>query len=359
MLNHFTLRFGGVLAALVTVLMVLAACGEAAPTATLAPTATPAPTANPLEGAEIILYSGRNENLVGPAIEAFIEATGIRVRTRYASTGAIAAQILEEGDNTPADVVLLQDAGALGALSLEGVLDNLPAEYLDRVDPRFRSPKGEWVGTSGRARVVVYNTERLSPDDLPDSILGFTDPAWKGRIGWPPTNGSFQAFVTALRVQLGEDGARDWLRGIVANDPIAYAKNTPTVAAVAAGEVDVGFVNHYYLHRFLASEGEGFTARNFYYGGGDPGALVNVAGVGIIKGTNDLEAARVFVDWMLSEEAQTYFATETYEFPLVEGIASPEGVPPLSTLDPPDIDLSDLEDLRGTQDLLRDEGILS
>ena len=353
MLNRFTVRLGVVLAALIAASMVLAACGGGDPTA------PPASTPDPLEGAEIVLYSGRNENLVGPAIEAFSEATGIRVRTRYASTGAIAAAILEEGGNTPADVVLLQDAGALGALSLEGVLDSLPAEYLNRVDPRFRSPKGEWVGTSGRARVVAYNTERLSPDDLPDSILGFTDPMWKGRIGWPPTNGSFQAFVTALRVELGDDGARDWIRGIAANDPIAYSNNTNTVAAVASGEVDVGFVNHYYLHRFLSSEGQGFTARNFYYGGGDTGALVNVAGVGIIKGTNDLEAARVFVDWMLSEEAQTYFSTETYEFPLVEGIPSPEGVPPLSTLNPPDIDLSDLEDLRGTQDLLRDEGILS
>ncbi len=353
MLNRFLVRLGAVLAALIAASMVLAACGGGDPTA------TPASTPDPLEGAEIVPYSGRNENLVGPAIEAFSEATGIRVRTRYASTGAIAAAILEEGGNTPADVVLLQDAGALGALSLEGVLDSLPAEYLDRVDSRFRSPKGEWVGTSGRARVVAYNTERLSPDDLPDSILGFTDPMWKGRIGWPPTNGSFQAFVTALRVELGDDGARDWIRGIAANDPIAYSNNTNTVAAVASGEVDVGFVNHYYLHRFLSSEGQGFTARNFYYGGGDTGALVNVAGVGIIKGTNDLEAARVFVDWMLSEEAQTYFSTETYEFPLVEGIPSPEGVPPLSTLNPPDIDLSDLEDLRGTQDLLRDEGILS
>lgn len=310
-------------------------------------------------GAEITLYSGRNEHLVGPAIEAFTEATGIEVRTRYAKTGAIAAAILEEGRNTPADVVLLQDAGALGALSAEGVLDVLPDQHLQRVDAKFRSPSGDWIGTSGRARVVVYNTQRISPKDLPDSILGFTDSKWKGRIGWPPANGSFQAFVTALRVQLGEGGAREWIKGVAANTPTAYSNNTSTVAGVAAGEVDVGFVNHYYLHRFLSSEGESFTARNFYYDNGDPGALVNVAGVGIVKGTENLDAARVFVQWMLSEEAQTYFSTETFEFPLVRGIPAPEGVPSLSTLAPPDIDLSDLRDLRGTQELLRDEGVLS
>lgn len=365
MSNRFVTRLGAVIAALVAALMVAAACESADPTATprpaatLAPSATPVPTTDPLENAEIVLYSGRNRNLVEPAIEAFIEATGINVRARYASTGAVVAAILEEGDNTPADVVLLQDAGALGALSLEGRLQALPAEFLDRVDSRYRSPKGEWIGTSGRARVVAYNTDRLSPDDLPTSILDYTDPKWKGRIGWAPPNASFQAFISALRVQMGEDRARDWIRGIVANEPIAYSNNINTVAAVAQGEVDVGFVNHYYLYRFLEAQGEDFKARNHFYGDGDPGALVNVAGVGVIRGTDDAAAVHVFVDWMLSEEAQAYFATQTFEFPLVEGIASPEGVPPLSTLDPPDIDLSDLEDLRGTQDLLRDEGVLS
>ena len=310
-------------------------------------------------GESITVYSGRNENLVGPAIQAFEDATGVRVRVKYASSAAIAATILEEGSKTPADVVFLQDAGALGALEAEQVLDRLPDRQLDKVDNRFRSQSGVWVGVSGRARTVVYNTAAVDPDrDLPDSILGFTDPEWKGRIGWAPTNASFQAFVTALRVQLGEEGARQWLEGIKANDPQVYSKNTPIVAAVAAGEVEVGFVNHYYVHRFLAERGEGFGARNFYYGDGGPGALVNVAGVGVIEVSDNKELALRFIDYLLSFEGQVYFAEETFEFPLVEGVPSPAGVPSLSDLDPPELDLSSLADLRGTLELLREVGVL-
>lgn len=310
-------------------------------------------------GESITVYSGRNENLVGPAIQAFEDATGVRVRVKYASSAAIAATILEEGSKTPADVVFLQDAGALGALEAEQVLDRLPDRQLDKVDNRFRSQSGVWVGVSGRARTVVYNTAAVDPDrDLPDSILGFTDPEWKGRIGWAPTNASFQAFVTALRVQLGEEGARAWLEGIKANDPQVYSKNTPIVAAVAAGEVEVGFVNHYYVHRFLAERGEGFGARNFYYGDGGPGALVNVAGVGVIEVSDNKELALRFIDYLLSFEGQVYFAEETFEFPLVEGVPSPAGVPSLSDLDPPELDLSSLADLRGTLELLREVGVL-
>lgn len=325
------------------------------------PEPDPEPEASAIDrgGDRLVIYSGRSESLVGAALEAFEDETGIDVKVRYASSAAIAATILEEGSNSPADVVFVQDAGALGVLAIEGFLAVLPDRFLSKVDPRFRSPSGEWVGTSGRARTVVYNVDNIDPEtDLPDSILGFADPKWKGRIGFPPTNGSFQAFVTALRVQIGEEATRTWLKGIKDNDPKFYAKNTPTVDAVANGEIDIGFVNHYYLHRFLAERGDGFGARNFYYGGGDPGALVNVAGVAILKTAEHASAAERFVEYMLGVGAQTYFAEETFEFPLVGGVPSPSGVPSLESLDPPDIDLSSLSDLRATLELLSDVGLL-
>ena len=308
----------------------------------------------------LTVYSGRSKTLVQPALDDFSERTGIEVLVRYASSSEIVATILEEGSNSPADVVFLQDAGALGALSEAGVLSQLPDRFLHKVDPRFRSAIGEWVGASGRARTIVYNTERINPTtDLPDSILGFTDPKWKGRIGWAPSNGSFQAFVTALRLQLGEEQARQWLEGIQANDPTVFPKNTPIVAAVGSGEIDVGFVNHYYVHRFIDEQGEGFNARNFYYSSGDPGAMVNVAGVGIMSTAKDSRAvAEQFIEYILGTEAQEYFSRETFEFPLVVGVPSPEGVPPLETLDPAELDLGALEDLRGTLELLRDVGVL-
>ena len=307
----------------------------------------------------LTVYSGRTRSLVHPLLESFSEETGIEVRVKYASSAAIAATILEEGDNTPADVVFLQDPGSLGALSGAGVLERLSDSLLARVDARFRSRSGEWVGTSGRARTVVYNTAAIDPaTDLPSSIMDFTDPAWKGRLGWAPPNGSFQAFVTAMRVQLGEDATRRWLEGIKANDARSYPNNISTVAAAARGEIDAGFVNHYYLARFREEEGPGFGARNHFLGDGDPGALVLVAGAGILKASNNTAVAERFVEYLLSESAQRYFAAETKEYPLAAGV-EPEGdLPSLASLDPPDVDLSNLSDLQGTLSLMRDVGIL-
>ena len=309
------------------------------------------------EGA-LVIYSGRDENLVGPVIEQFEEETGIDAQVRYGDTAELAATIAEEGENSPADVFFAQDPGALGAVADAGAFAELPQETLDRVPEEFRSPEGLWVGTSGRARVVAYNTEALQEDELPPSIFGFTEPEWSGRIGWAPTNGSFQAFVTALRAIEGEDRAREWLEGIQANEPVVYPDNSTTLEGVASGEVEVGFVNHYYLYRALAEQGEDFGARNYYLENGDPGALVIVAGAGILQTAENPEEAQRFVDYLLADQAQQFFADETYEYPMVEGIKTPEGLVPLSEIETPQVDLGDLDDLQGTLDLLRETGVL-
>ena len=303
------------------------------------------------------MYSGRSEELVGPLLEQFTAATGIDVEARYGDTAEMANLILTEGEESPADVFFAQDAGALGAVAAQGLLAPLPAEILDGVDERFRSPSDEWVGVSGRARVVVYNTETVSEADLPDSIFGFTDPEWSGRIGWAPTNGSFQAFVTALRVIEGEDRAREWLEGIQANDPNVYEGNNPALEAVIAGEVEVAFINHYYLMQHLA-ENPDATAANYYLTDGDPGALVNVAGAAILGSSEKGDAALALVEYLLSEPAQEYFATETKEYPLAAGVEPDPNLPSLDEIGTPEIDLSDLSDLEGTLELLQDVGIL-
>ncbi|MBA2359012.1 MAG: extracellular solute-binding protein, partial [Actinobacteria bacterium] len=200
------------------------------------------------DGGSLTVYSGREQEIVEPLFERFQEATGIEIEVRYGESAELAATIAEEGGNSPADVFFAQDAGTLGFLAAEGRLTRLPQALLDRVQRPYRDPGGRWVGTSGRARVVAYNTEELSEADLPDSILDFADPRWKGKIGLPPTNASFQAFVTAMRLTLGEGRTREWLDAIKRNEPKFYEKNLPVVEAIAAGEVEVGFVNHYYLY---------------------------------------------------------------------------------------------------------------
>jgi iron(III) transport system substrate-binding protein len=309
------------------------------------------------ESSSMTLYSGRSETLIQPLIDQFITDTGIDVRVKYGSTSGTVALLLEEGDASPADVVLLQDAGALGALAKEHKLAPLPQNLLTRVQAVFRSHDDDWVGISGRARTVVYNTEKLNPSDLPDSIQGFVHPKWKGRIGWAPTNGSFQAFVTALRITGSDAATKFWLEGIKANEPIVYPKNTPIVDAVGRGEVEVGFVNHYYLLRFLAEHGENFAARN-YYPRGDAGGMMNVAGVGILESSKAKPVALKFIDYLLSESAQSYFSDETGEYPLIDGVASNPANPQLADLDILDIDLGNLDDLRGTLDLMREVGVI-
>ncbi len=309
-------------------------------------------------GPTLTIYSGRSEELVRPIIEQFEGETGIRTQVRYGATAEMAGAILEEGDNSPADVFFAQDAGALGALSSEGRFAALDPATLDKVDPQFRSVNGDWLGVSGRARVAVYNTAALNESALPDSILDFTADRWKGgKLGWAPTNGSFQAFVTALRVTEGEEGARAWLEGIKANDPKVYENNIAIVEAAGAGEIQAGFVNHYYLHRVKA-ENPDFPAANHLFPNGDVGSLVNVAGVGVLEGTEQPDEARRFVEFLLSEPAQQYFASETFEIPLVDGVAADPTLPPLETLQQPDIDLAQLDDLEGTLRLLTEVGVI-
>ena len=308
---------------------------------------------------ELVVYSGRSESLVGPIIAQFEEVTGINVAVKYGSTGEIAATLLEEGENSPADVFFAQDPGGLGEVAGAGMFATLPSSITNKAPEWARSPDNLWVGISGRARVVVYNTDNLTPDDLPDDMESFTAPEWKGRIGWAPTNGSFQAMVTAMRVVWGEDKTREWLLGIQANEPNVYPKNTPTVAATAAGEVDVGFVNHYYLHRFIAEEGEGFAARNYHIRGGGPGGVILVAGGGILNTAENKDNAERFFNFLLSTVAQQYFAGQTFEYPLVDGVRTNRILTPLEEINNPHIDMATLEDLAGTQALLRDLGILN
>jgi iron(III) transport system substrate-binding protein len=306
----------------------------------------------------LTVYSGRNERLVGPLYKAFEKKTGIEVKVRYGETPQLTATLQEEGAKSPADVFIAQDAGALGAMSQAGLFQPLPKELLEKVDARFRSEEGLWVGLSGRARVVAYNTKKVKPEALPTSIMGFTDPAWKGRVGWAPTNGSFQAFVTALRLLKGDAEAKKWLEGMKANAPRTYKNNAAIIEALGRGEIDVGFVNHYYLHEAKRDKGDKLTVANHFLAAGDPGALVNVAGAGILKSSKKTEAARKLIAFLLDTESQQRFAKETFEYPLVSGVEAASALPPLSKVGSPELSLSKLEDLRGTLKLLQEAGVL-
>jgi iron(III) transport system substrate-binding protein len=304
----------------------------------------------------LTIYSGRGESLIGPLIEQAQEDLGFDIEVRYGDTSELAIAILEEGQNSPADLFWGQDAGALGALAREGRTVTIPEELLAQVDERFRSPDGQWLGISGRSRVINYNTDRVSPDELPNSVWELTEPQWRGRVAWAPTNGSFQAFVTALRLTEGDDRALEWLEAMIANDVVEYRNNTTIVEAVGRGEIDVGLVNNYYLYRFLSDDPNFPVAQ--HYTRDDAGSMINVAGVAVIDTADQPEQVFAFIEYLLTPEAQDFFAQENAEYPLVVGIEPPAGQLPIDEINPPRIDLSDLADLAGTLELLQVAGAL-
>ncbi len=306
----------------------------------------------------LTIYVGRSQDLVEPLMRQFTEDTGIEIQVRYGDSTELALGILEEGDNSPADVYYGQDVGALGALKDAGRLTQLPESSLGQVDPAFRSPDGVWVGISGRQRVIVYNTDDIDPSTLPTSILDYTSPEWKGRVGFVPRSDGFPEFVTAMRLLNGEDFARQWLEDFAANEPVAFPKNTPAIEAVVNGEIDVAFVNHYYVFRFLAERGRDFKARNYYFDGADLGGLFLVTGAAILDSSDHREDAEAFIEYMLSASAQQYFTDAGHEYPLVPGATVDPELQPMSEIDPPELDLSDLTDLEGSLELMRETGIL-
>jgi iron(III) transport system substrate-binding protein len=192
-------------------------------------------------------------------------------------------------------------------------------------------------------------------------VLELTRPEWKGRVGVAPTNASFQAFVTAMRLSLGDERTREWLEALRANGAKTYEKNLPIVEAVAAGEVDVGLVNHYYL-ALVKEEQPDAPVANHLFEAGDPGTLVSVAGAGVLARTDQRDDAEAFVEFLLSEDAQRFYVdqAEENEYPLVAGIDPPAGLVPLDEIQGPDVELTAFgAELESTVELLRETGWLS
>ncbi len=305
-------------------------------------------------GADLTIYSGRNEELVGDLIDRFERESGLGVDVRYGDSAELAATIAEEGDNSPADVFFSQDAGALGAV--ENNLAAMPRPVLDAVPDRFRDPEGRWAGVSGRARVIVYDTDKFEDSEVPDSVFDLTDERWKGKVGLAPPNASFQAFVSAMRAEVGDERTRRWLEAMKDNEPRLYDNNIQTVEAVGQDEIEVGLVNHYYLYE-LKREDPSLAAANHFPARGDPGSLINAAGVGILETTDDRRNAERFARFLVSRDAQRYFSERTAEYPLIEGVRRPAGVPPLEEVVGPQVELGLLGDkLRSTLELLDELG---
>lgn len=313
-------------------------------------------------GADLEVYSGRNRDLIEPLIERFEQETGLDVEVRYPGDSAVAAlQIDDEGDRGP-DIFISQSPGAMGFLDSRGRLIELDSAVLDAVAPDLRAADGHWVGTSARVRVVVYNSNAVTPDELPGSVFDLVDAPYQGRVGVAATNPSFIDFVSALRELEGDAATEDFLAGLVANGARDYgSSNDAVLAAVARGEVDFGLVNHYYNARAKVEDPEQPT-ENHLFDAGDPGSVVLLTTAGLLTtGTDHRDAAERFIAFLLTEESQRYFADETLEYPVVGSVEPPAdtGLPPLASIDAPSLDLARLgADFAATRDLIESSGLV-
>ena len=321
--------------------------------------ATGAATA-PVQSTSLTIYSGREQALVKPIMDRFTRETGIQLNVRYASSTSLATALVEEGGNSPADVYWSQEPGTLGLVAARGLLARLPQATVGKVPSRFSTRSRRWVGTSGRSRVLVYNTDELQPSELPASVWGLTNAKWNGKIGVAPTNASFQAFLGAAIRLNGEARVRSWLRGLEANDVRFYPNNTTVVQAVGRGDIEVGLVNHYYLYNLLAQTPD-LPVRNHWFRDGDAGNLVLAAGVGIVAASEKARTAQRFVDFLLSKTGQRMIARGpgAAEYPLVKGVPRRPGLPPLSSIKGPKYNLGRLAaDLGPAVQMLLEEGFI-
>lgn len=332
----------------------------------------------------LTVYSGRSKPLVDGLVKQFEQQTGIPVNVKYGKDAQLLAALKEEGKQTPADVFWANTPGALSNAVDHQLLTTLPDKLLNR-SARFVPSNKRWVPVTTRFRVLAYNSDRVDRADLPDSILDLPEQSnLRNRIGWTPTYSSFQDFVTALRLTEGEEVARNWLNGMSEMNPKSYTSNTPMIRALKAGEIDVALTNHYYVLRLKHGGAEGeyegheeeeehheeegeeaqpdpdAPVQTYHFNEGDPGNLALVTGAGILSSSPNATRAQRFLEFLLSEQAQSFAAKQVNEYPVVPGVSVPDYMEPVDQALPlsPTFDPGDLSELEATLELLRDEGIL-
>jgi iron(III) transport system substrate-binding protein len=274
----------------------------------------PAPAAE-----KLVIYSGRAERLIKPVLDAFTAKTGIQVELLSSGTTELVNRLKAEGDRSPADLLITNDAGSLETARAAGLLRPLNMREIERaIPPQFRAPDNSWIGLSGRFWIIVYNTAMVKPDQV-KSLLDLADPKWKDKIAIPNAGSEYlQAGVSVIRASIGDERTKRFLEGLRDNAGThVYQKSSQIVEAVAKGQVVLGIVNHYYVYRHLAAQPTaplGVLMPDQQEGG--MGAIMNVAGIGVLKHTAHLDSAKLLVEFLVAQAGQKMFADLDKEYPL-------------------------------------------
>ena len=307
------------------------------------------------ESTTIRVYSGRSEALVGELFKTAEKELGISIQVEYGKTDEMVTRMLTEGEQSPADVIFAQDAGHLGALANREMLALLPESMYAGIHKEYKDDNKRWLATSGRLRVLVYNSEKIKPEDLPNSLFELSDPKWKGRIGWAPSNGSFLSHLSGIRHVWGEEKTEQWLKGVIANTPKVYPKNSPQVKAVDEGSLEIGWVNHYYLHKLNK---ENTVAKNYTFPTKeDAGNVLMLAGMGIRKASDKIDESQKLLSWMISKPAQEWFVQKNYEYPTIPGVPLHSDVLSITPENLANIPQTHLADIGPTKSLLKKFGL--
>jgi iron(III) transport system substrate-binding protein len=307
----------------------------------------------------LTLYSAQHEPMTEAFVKGFEEENGAAVEVRYGEDEGLASQIEQEGDASPADVVLTENTPPLEALSGKGLLAEVDSSTLDEVPSQYSSPKGDWVGVAARETVLVYNPDLIAADELPTSILELAEPEWKGKLAIAPSEPDFVPIVSAITKLEGEAAAKSWLEGFGENAK-RYNDNEGIIAAVDSGQIAAGIINHYYWYEAAAEEGtDKIPSKLHYFGNEDAGALVNVSGAGALASSDEPELAQEFLAYLVSVEGQTAM-TESgdWEYPLNAEVAPPPGLKPFASLEPPKVSPADLGDGSEPLKLMQEAGLL-
>jgi iron(III) transport system substrate-binding protein len=307
----------------------------------------------------LTLYSAQHEPMTESFAEGFEEENGAEVQIRYGEDEGMASQIEQEGDASPADVVLTENTPPLEALSEKGLLAPVDSSTLSEVPAKYSSPEGDWVGVAARETVMVYNPEMIKEDELPSSILDLAKPEWNGKLAIAPSEPDFIPIVSAIEKLEGEAAAKEWLEGFGDNAK-RYNDNEGIIAAVDSGQIAAGIINHYYWFEAVAEEGrDKVPSKLHYFGHEDPGALVNISGAGALASSDEPELAQEFLAYVVGEEGQTAM-TESgdWEYPLNAAVKPPPGLKPFSSLEPPAVGPSDLGDGSQPLKLMQEVGLL-
>jgi iron(III) transport system substrate-binding protein len=323
--------------------------------AALAPVVSSCSIINP---PDLVIYNAQHEELLEEIVPLFEEESGLDVELRSGKDLEMANQIVEEGEDSPADVFLTENSPAMSIVDNEGLFAPVPQAALDNIPAEYVPSSGTWTGFLARSTAVMYNTDSVTEADLPTSILDFADPEWEGRVGFSPTGADFQAIVSAVLELEGEEATRTWLEGLAANG-VVLQNNLVVMQAADAGEIDAGIAYHYYWYRDQEENGtDSDNSQLYFFGDQDPGAFLSVSGAGILESSENAAEAEQFVEWLTSTPAQQAMA-ESYalEYPLnPEAELNPE-VKPFDELEPPTVDVASLNGPQVTE-LMTEAGLL-